>query len=37
MHTERANETTAVAWSALGVGLINGLMSGRSHLLLRYF
>ena len=37
MHTERANETTAVAWSALVAGLINGLMSGRSHLLLRYF
>ena len=37
MHPELANEVSVVAWSALGAGLINGLIVGRSLKLLRIF
>jgi len=37
MHPELANEVSLVAWSALGSGLINGLIVGRSLRLLRFF
>ncbi|MBV6823679.1 DUF6622 family protein [Pseudomonas sp. PD9R] len=37
MHPELADEVLAVAWSALGAGLINGLIVGRSLRLLRFF
>ncbi|WP_223487739.1 hypothetical protein [Pseudomonas sp. A-RE-19] len=37
MYPELANEVSAVGWSALGAGLINGLIVGRSLRLLRIF
>lgn len=37
MHPELANEVSLVAWSALGAGLINGLIVSRSLRLLRFF
>ena len=37
MHPELANEVSVVGWSALGAGLINGLIVGRSLRLLRFF
>ncbi|VVQ07362.1 hypothetical protein PS918_04838 [Pseudomonas fluorescens] len=37
MHPELVNEVTAVVTSALGAGLINGLIVGRSRRLLRFF
>lgn len=37
MHPELSNEVPVVAWSALGAGLINGLIVGRSLRLLRFF
>ncbi|MHC8298670.1 hypothetical protein [Pseudomonas sp. ZS1P83] len=37
MHPELANEVSMVAWSALGAGLINGLIVGRSLRLLCFF
>jgi uncharacterized membrane protein len=37
MHPELANEVAAVVTSALGAGLINGLIVGRSRRLLRFF
>ncbi|MHC8386188.1 hypothetical protein [Pseudomonas sp. LB3P14] len=37
MHPELANEVSVVAWSALGAGLINGLIVGRSLRLLCFF
>ncbi|RON11376.1 hypothetical protein BK659_00815 [Pseudomonas brassicacearum] len=37
MHPELADEVSAVAWSALGAGIINGLIVGRSFRLLRFF
>ena len=37
MHPEMAEAVSAVAWSALGAGLINGLIVGRSLRLLRFF
>jgi hypothetical protein len=37
MYPEIANELPMTAWSALGAGLINGLIIGRSLKLLRLF
>ncbi|MNR37038.1 hypothetical protein D3C85_1550230 [compost metagenome] len=37
MYPELANEMSAVAGAALGAGLINGLIVGRSLKLLRFF
>ncbi|WP_454834313.1 hypothetical protein [Pseudomonas lini] len=37
MHPELANEVSMVGWSALGAGLINGLIVGRNLKLLRFF
>ena len=37
MHPEMAEAVSEVAWSALGAGLINGLIVGRSLRLLRFF
>ena len=37
VRPELADEVPAVAWSALGAGLINGLIVGRSLRLLRFF
>ncbi|MHC8390986.1 hypothetical protein ACYZTM_23740 [Pseudomonas sp. MDT2-39-1] len=37
VHPELANEVSEVAWSALGAGLINGLIIGRSLRLLHFF
>ncbi|UVL00144.1 hypothetical protein [Pseudomonas sp. B21-048] len=37
MYPELANEVSMVGWSALGAGLINGLIVGRSLKLLRMF
>lgn len=37
MHPELANEFAAVVTAALGAGLINGLIVGRSRRLLRFF
>lgn len=37
VHPERASEVAAVVWSALGAGLINGLIVGRSLWLLSFF
>jgi hypothetical protein len=36
MYPELANELPMTAWSALGAGLINGLIVGRSLKLLRF-
>lgn len=37
IHPDLANEVSIVGWSALGAGLINGLIVGRSLKLLRFF
>ncbi|MDZ5434583.1 hypothetical protein T3H00_18165 [Pseudomonas fluorescens] len=37
MHPELADEVSSVAWTALGSGMINGLIVGRSLRLLRFF
>ena len=37
MHPERAQDVSLAAWSALGSGLINGLIVGRCLRLLRFF
>ena len=37
VYPEMANELPMTAWSALGAGLINGLIIGRSLKLLRFF
>ncbi|WP_339433602.1 MULTISPECIES: hypothetical protein [unclassified Pseudomonas] len=37
MHPELAQDVSLAAWSALGSGLINGLIVGRSLRLLRFF
>jgi len=37
MHPELADDVSVAAWSALGSGLINGLIVGRSLRLLRFF
>lgn len=37
MHPELANEVSSVAWTALGAGLISGLIVGRCLRLLRFF
>lgn len=37
IHPELANEVSTVVWSALGAGLINGLILGRSLKLLRFY